>query len=446
MKRQLRTHVAALMLLAPAAMTLVAEPAVAQSRRATPEIHTLSLNADNGLSPGSVLQFALEGTPGSKASVALGRTNIVVPLKQTSAGMYRGSYTVRRADRIDPTALLQARLTRGKVTVAHNFTYPASFQALAQGGPPAVAAAPRIERFAVMPVGRLEPGRELRFRLTGVPGATASFDIPGVVSGVPMREVNPGQYVGTYTIRQRDDLDAFDRAVATLRSGNQWVTARIDQPFARDNRAPQIANVQPRHGAVVTDVGRVQIAGDFEDRGGRGVNPDTVRLRVDGRDVTADARITPDHFAYRADLPPGRYTAEVTARDFAGNHVSQSWTFDVASQQGSYPGGRLPLSLSSPSNNATVDANGNVFVQGQTAPYASVRVQVDAISPVIGGRVGVAQTVATEQIQADRDGRFSLNLSPRGGIPLPGSRYEVQVTASQGSQTAESRITLYQRS
>lgn len=446
MKRQLRTHVAAAMLLAPAAMTMLAQPAVAQSRVAAPQVHTLSVNADNGLQPGSDLQFALEATQGAKASIAIGKTNIVVPLKQTSAGMYRGTYTVRRADRIDPTGLLTARVTRGKLTVAHNFSWPQSFQALAMGAAPAAAPAPRIERFAIVNGERMEPGRELRFRLNGVPGASATFEIPGIVSGVPMREVSPGHYMGTYTIRQRDNLDAFNTAIATLRSGNQWVTSRVDRVMPRDNRAPEVANVTPRHGAVITDAGRVLIAGSFEDRDGRGVNPDTVRLRVDGRDVTDDARITPDRFEYRADLPPGRYTADVSARDRAGNHVSQSWSFEVASQQGNYPGGRLPLSLSSPSNNATVDANGNVFVQGRTAPNATVSVKVDSISPVMGNRLGVAQTVATETVQADRSGYFSLNLSPRGGIPLPGSRYDVQVTANQGSQTAESRITLFQRS
>jgi len=443
MKKQLCTHVAALMLLAPAAMTLVAQPAAAQARRAaTLEVFTLSVNADNGLLPGSQLQIAVEGTPGAKASVALLGTKIVVPLRQTSAGMYRGSYTVRRADRIDPTQHLQARLTRGKQTVRHNFSYPPSFQALAMGAPAAVAA-PSIERFAVLPAGRLEPGRELRFRLEGAPGATVSLDIPGVVSGVPLREVRPGRYEGSYTVRQRDDLDAFRGAVATLRLAGRTVTARADGPFSRDIAAPSVADLSPRHGAVVA--GPVRIAGIFEDDDRRGIDPDSVRLQVDGRDVTSDARINPDRFSYRADLPPGRHTAQVVARDHAGNQVSKSWTFDVGQQQATYPGGRLPLSLNSPANNAAVDANGNVFVQGRTAPWARVRVQVDAIGPIVGNRTGVAQTVANETVQADRDGLFSLNLSPRGNPPLPGSRYEVSVTVNQGAQSAESRITLFQR-
>jgi hypothetical protein len=59
------------------------------------------------------------------------------------------------------------------------------------------------------------------------------------------------------------------------------------------------------------------------------VDPGSVRLRINGDDVTADARVTPDAVHYRADLPPGRYQAEVRVRDHAGNTDIKSWTFDV---------------------------------------------------------------------------------------------------------------------
>ena len=85
-----------------------------------------------------------------------------------------------------------------------------------------------IERFVMRPMGRIESGRELRFRLVGTPGADAWLDIPGVIRGVDLVEVRPGVYEGTYTVRRRDDLDAFGRAVATLRNGNQRTTARVD--------------------------------------------------------------------------------------------------------------------------------------------------------------------------------------------------------------------------
>ena len=50
-----------------------------------------------------------------------------------------------------------------------------------------------IERFAVR-AHSIEPGREMRFRLLGSPGAHAEVDIPRIVQDVPLREVQPGHF------------------------------------------------------------------------------------------------------------------------------------------------------------------------------------------------------------------------------------------------------------
>jgi hypothetical protein len=449
-KAQLRNTVAAsLMLLAPVAATFVAQPVAAQTRTvAAPVVTGLTLNADEGLSPGSHLALSVTGTPGSRASVQFAGTKIVVALRESQRGVYRGSYTVRRADRIDPTQFMTVRLTRSGVTSRHNFTYPPSFLAQSMGAAPSapgLAAAPHIERFVTLPAGRLEPGRELRYRVQGAPGAVVTLDIPGVANDLRMREVRPGVYEAEYVVRQRDDLAAFQTAIATLRSGDRWVTSRLDRAFARDrdNRAPQIVELTPRQGDVVSPAGTTLIAGEFEDRDGRGVDPRTVRLMVDGRDVTHQADITSERFRYRSDLPLGQHTAEITARDHAGNVVNRSWSFQVGGEQ-RFSGGPLPLQVSSPANGAFVDANGNLFVQGHTAPHASVRVRVDAVPPVIGQMLGVAQIVHDDTVQADRNGYFSVNINPRIAV-LPGMRYDVSLRAQSGSQTAESRLTVHQR-
>jgi hypothetical protein len=76
-------------------------------------------------------------------------------------------------------------------------------------------------------------------------------------------------------------------------------------------------------------------------------------------------------------------------------------------------------------------------------PGASVRVQVESVASV-GGLLGVTQPVADQTVTADRDGRFHVAVNPRG-LPIPGTRYDVRLTATSGSQTAEERITLHQR-
>lgn len=449
MTTRLRSTVAAAMLLAPLAATFVAEPVAAQQRTAVaqPQITNMALNSDAGLSPGATLRVQLYATPDARrASLSLGDSGILVPLRQQARGNYTGSYVVRRGDRIDPTQLMTARVTFGDRVYSRQFNYPPGFQALAMGAAPAQPAA--IERFVMRPMGRLEPGRELRFRLVGAPGGDAWMDIPGVISGVDLAEVRPGVYEGNYTIRRRDNLAAFERAVATLKHGNQRVTARVDvrgggREFgeARDERPPQISEMTPGNGDRITERENLRIGARLSDEGS-GIDAGSVRMRLNGRDVTADARVSEDRVVLRDDLAPGRYTAEVTVRDRAGNAATKAWTFDVGGDR-TVGSGPLPLEVTSHANNTVVDANGNLTIRGRTAPYATVRVHVDSIASV-AGMLGVAQPVADETVQADRNGHFSASVSPRGSF-IPGTRYDVRVTSTSGSQTAEERIMLIQR-
>jgi hypothetical protein len=194
---------------------------------------------------------------------------------------------------------------------------------------------PAIQDFSVRPQGRIVPGRELRFRLDAAPGGDAWLDIPGVVNGVDLRETRRGVYEGTYTVRRRDDLRAFDRAVATLRLGNQRVSASVDLPDARrghaerrDERAPQISNVTPGNGDRVDERGRTVINARLSDDRS-GVDPSSVRLIVDGLDVTGNARVTDDGVVYRERLGNGQHRAELVVRDRAGNVSRTAWSFRV---------------------------------------------------------------------------------------------------------------------
>ena len=460
MKAKLRPHVAALMLLAPCAATFVAAPAAAQVRMAAPSITAVQLNADHGIAPGSTLQVSVQATPNAKsANLNFAGTAITVPLRQAAPGIYRGSYTVRAGDRIDPTRLMVARVTVRDQTLQRSFNYPPSFQALAMGAQPASGPANAIERFVMRPAGRLEPGREIRFRLNGAPGGDAWVDIPGVIRGVDLAEVRPGLYEGTYVVRRRDDLDAFRGATASLKFANRpVVTARAERERdsgPRDERSPVIGNLTPDNGARVGERGRIQIAASLADDGGSGVDPQSVRIRLDGADVTREARVDANEVRYREDLPPGRHTVEVSVRDHAGNSSTKSWAFDVVDRDRDGRDGRdgrdrdrtssgpLPLEVMSHPNGAVIDMNGAITLVGRSLPNANVRVQIESVANV-AGVLGVSQPVLDQTVQADRDGNFSVVVGQRT-FAIPGTRYNVHLTARQGERTAEQRITLHQR-
>lgn len=282
-----------------------------------------------------------------------------------------------------------------------------------------VAQASLIERFVLRPAGRLHAGQEVRFRLNGAPGGQAWVDVPGVISGVELVETRPGVYEGSYVIRRRDNLDAFEGSVGTLQRGQQRASARVevrgndrdrDDRFGRDERPPVVSDVSPAQGERVGTRGQVRISARLQDEGRSGVDPASVTLRVNGRDVTRDARVSEEAVEYRADLPAGRYTAELALRDRAGNVARRSWTFDVADdgrQAARPPEVRpavIPLQVTSHRAEMVVNPTQPVVVHGRTAANASVRVQLQVMA------VNGAMQVVEQTARADANGNFSAQL------------------------------------
>ena len=56
------------------------------------------------------------------------------------------------------------------------------------------------------------------------------------------------------------------------------------------------------------------------------------------------------------------------------------------------------------------------------------------------------------QVQADANGDFSFNFNPRyvregaSSLPVPGTRYELSISANRDNASGESRLMLFQRS
>ena len=450
MKVFIRHQVAALFFLLPLAAAISILPTTVMAQPAMPEIQSLQVTSDGGFNSGADLVFTVEATPRGQASVRIRGIQRNIPLKEISRGVYTGEYTLRRQDRVTETSPIRATVKVRNRSAAGDYSFPAGFSGapVAATPPPSAATPPvapppaalKIDRFAVTPVEKIEPGAELRFLLNGVPGAVATFDIPGVIDNVAMRETRPGVYEGSYTIRRLDNLAPSRPIVARLRLGDKAVTSTLAQALTADAKAPVLRNLTPREGEVVAGNASTSVSASFDDAGGVGVDPKTVRILLSGRNVTGDSNITAQFFSYRADLPPGRYTADVSGKDLVGNVMSKAWSFDVARPAAAAPV-TVPLQITSHANNAVVEGN-STTVRGRTAPGASVEVKVTAIAP-IAGLFGVAQDVLSERVQADGAGNFSFSFSPR--LPLPGTRYELTMNSRSGDLTTESRLVLFQK-
>jgi hypothetical protein len=408
--------------------------------RFAPEISNFQVDVTDQLAPGSDLSFTLEGTPRGQASVRLSGINKNIVLREVERGVYEGSYTLSRRDRLGPqptaTATLRVRNASKVVT-----------QALA-GGPPPVASQPPppaapplvIERFTVTPVARIEPGAELRFAAAGTPGARATLSIDGVVQGVPMQEVRPGRYEGAYTIRRNDNFPPSLNIVATLEGNGQTIRSQLNQALLVDARPPTVRNLAPQNNETV--VGNpVSVSATFDDRGGVGVDPKSVKIMIGGQDVTRNASITPQFLTWRGDLRPGAQSVEITAADMAGNAVRQTWVFNVAGPQTPPPAATLPLQITSHANNAQV-SGGTIEVRGRTAPDAKVDVQVHVIAS-LAGFFGVNQPILTQTLRSDAGGNFAFSFRPQ--VPVPGARYESTITATKGNLSNETQLVLFQQ-
>lgn len=269
MKRQLRHHIAALCLLAPAAATFTALPTAAIAQSATPEVYSLHVDSDNGINPGSRLHFRLEGTPQARAFVRLQGVRGPIPLREVSRGVYVGNYTVARSDQIDTGDQIRAILRSGNRTVTANYDVPPGLRD--------VAAAPqlRIDRFDVSSLERPEPGADINFVLDGAPGGQAWVDLPGA-GRVRLHEERPGHYEGRYTIRRADRFDQRGPVVANLRAGDRIVSTNLGRPLFV--AAAQPANVPL---VILNQSNNAQIDGNVGHVRGRTAPFATVDVRVD---------------------------------------------------------------------------------------------------------------------------------------------------------------------
>ncbi|MDB5964248.1 MAG: glycine zipper protein [Polaromonas sp.] len=90
-------------------------------------------------------------------------------------------------------------------------------------------APPTISGFDVKQVARLSPGSELVFTLYATAGADTRISLEGINTQYLLPEVEPGVYVGSYTIRTSDRLSALSMVTANVRLGNQVATAVLDE-------------------------------------------------------------------------------------------------------------------------------------------------------------------------------------------------------------------------
>ena len=331
------------------------------------------------------------------------------------------------------------------------------------------AAAPVIEGLEVNADSGLSPGSTLEFTVKGTPNAIARVQVTGTGVSLPLKESRPGVYTGNYTVRKNErGLKPSSLIRADLTRNGRTVKSDFGFPasFAMVAANTVTAASAPR-------VDRFTLAPVD------GLEPGTeLKFSLDGTPRSQASIQVP---GLPMTLPmheerPGRYIANYTLRKVDhvapgpvvatlrnGERLATS-QLAIAQQQGTSSAsasaaassspmggsgsaaaapGPLVLQVTSPGPNAAIDSS-RLVLQGRTSPGANVRVKVDAVSPAAPGRTAVAQAVSDQTVTADPSGNFSLNFGPQRYAP--GTRFEVQLSARQGNQSAvEQRLVLFQR-
>ncbi len=230
----------------------------------TPRIRGFDVEQVDQLTPGTELNFTLYGTPGGTATASIAGTNTRFVLPEVEVGVYEGSYTVRKKDKLSPdsrvttnlrvgnrvaTAVLDERLSTEPINTAHSND----------------GITPKINSFDVRPSNDLNPGSNLHFVLTGTPGAAASVRIAGINGRISLDEVRRGVYEGSYPISRRDTIDPYAAVTGNLRLGNHAVSTTLSQPLLSgeaQTRPVARANRNCSNCGVVEGTRVVQVAGE----------------------------------------------------------------------------------------------------------------------------------------------------------------------------------------
>ncbi|MBS2035037.1 copper amine oxidase N-terminal domain-containing protein [bacterium] len=316
---------------------------------------------------------------------------------------------------------------------------------------PAQTTAPQLRNVVHNARNALNAGDTLVVTATGEPGAQATFDIMGVVTDVPMREVSSGRYQGEFTVRRGLQVQNGTLVAHLSRNGQESVlesrrAVDINGGATADNQpSSEYFQVSPAQGSVV-NTSRPTLHVNLDSK----LTPGSARVFVDGNEVTNQVQVMGSavHYVPQNDMNNGYHRVSVQAVDRNGRLLSRDWDFTVQNSTGYNQGGAI--NPYAPSINLTNLNNGGVVgdmfnVQGQTTPFSQVSLVAQAQRSLIPGIIGVQNQVASVTRQADGQGRFDLPLDLRGVPRNTTLELRIQASDNQGRTGAPTHIDVTRR-
>lgn len=309
----------------------------------------------------------------------------------------------------------------------------------------------------------LGAGDTLNVVLIGIPGGSATFDVLGIRSAIPMTETSPGRYEGSlyvgndiqwsqgsvvgHLMVNGEQASKSASSVVTF-TGGVNLAPRFETSYSPNRRMDGLG-LNPAAGSYVT-VSRPTIGATFATI----MDARIVRLMVDGNDVTGMSQMDSNSITFTPgyDLNVGQHNVVVMMGDPMGYTRRQSWSFTVPQGIGSgsaypwrnqytynpwrnssvYNNSGLFVRVTNPSYNSRL--NGDFNVTGVTLPFATVTVRAILRSSMIPGTMDFSSQTLTFTTQANSLGNFSV---PMGVATLPRhSSMTLRVTAQDEAGNA----------
>ncbi len=184
-----------------------------------------------------------------------------------------------------------------------------------------------------------------------------------------------------------------------------------NQPSA----AVTLKNVVPAANAIV-QADRPAVSGSFSSP----VDPNSVRITLDGRDVSSTTDISGTNFLFTPPyaLVATQHTVRVTGTSTAGATFDQSWSFTSGGSKSSNY-----ITNLSPANGSTV--GGTFTVSGTTMPDSAVHIVVIPTA-VIGGVFAITNGTFVADVAANSGGSFSQSVNVQ---TVPGGKVTIRITS-----------------
>jgi copper amine oxidase-like protein len=171
-------------------------------------------------------------------------------------------------------------------------------------------------------------------------------------------------------------------------------------PTSTPTNSVSITNMHPAADSVVP-AKRPAVSGTFS----RAVDPNSVRITLDGRDVSSTTYVSSSSFLFSPtyDLEATVHTVRVTGKDGDGVPFDRSWSFTSGTTAAqNYVTSVLP-------NNGTT-VGGSFIVSGTTLPNS--RVHITAVGTAnMGGYFTVSTGSYDADVTADSSGHFSQQVT-----------------------------------